>query len=492
MRQVITDDIGIVLARLSHGRLETEFGDFDIHVFHDGNEEAVVLSLGDIRGSSEILCRIHSECMCAHVFYSKECDCREQMEISQQWIVENQKGLIIYLRQEGKGNGAAAHVATLPLKRMNVPQNASYRKVGFREDARTYDIAVKILNFFRISSVTLVTSNMHKLEALKEAGVNVVSRYHAGQIIWLGKQREILVDNIKNKESEPPIQRCAGKRVFIIGDLNVDISIRDLMNRDFNKKRVGGTAFNAAIAFKETGCTPILFGKIGKDQDGELIASELRKTEIQSLLGTSSDKPTGVAYLYGSEIGPDGPKNSANDYDVVNLDQALVLAGVESGDVALLDGYIIYRLGDQHAASVVERVRSTGAFIIFDVVPHLIYKTIGLEEIKKVIKGKVDLLIGEHRTFAGLLGGRLASENVTSESVRVIMEEFDVRFLVLRYGVGNISSQEIWARTSPTTYVRHEKTTDTGYEDLPAEKHSGFGDRLTAQLIKRLIDEKEI
>ena len=492
MKQVITDDIGIVLARLSHGRLETEFGDFDIHVFHDGNEEAVVLSLGDIRGSSEVLCRIHSECMCGHVFYSNECDCREQMEVSQQWIVENQKGLIIYLRQEGKGNGAAAHVATLPLKRLNVPQNTSYKKVGFREDARTYDIAIKILNFFGIGSVTLVTSNMHKTEALKEAGITVVSRYHAGQIIWLGRQREILVDNIKNKESEPPIQRCAGKRVFIVGDLNIDISIRDLINRDFDKKRVGGTALNAAIAFKEIGCTPILFGRIGKDQDGELIVDQLRKTGIQSLIGISSDKPTGVAYLYGSEGGPDGPKNSANDYDLVTLDQALILAGLESGDIALLDGYVIYRLGAEHAASLVERVHSTGAFLIFDIVPHLIYKTVGLEEVKTAISGKVDLLIGEHRTFTGFLKGRIDSEKVTSETVGVIMEEFGVRLLVLRYGTGNISAQEIWGRTSANSYVRYEKITDTGYADLPAEKQSGFGDRLTAQLTKRLIDEKEI
>jgi sugar/nucleoside kinase (ribokinase family) len=333
---------------------------------------------------------------------------------------------------------------------------------------------------------------MHKAEALKDAGVTVVSRFHLGQIVWLGKQREILVDNIKNKESEPPIQRCAGKRVFIIGDLNVDISIRDLMNREFNRKRVGGTGFNAAKAFKETGCTPILFGKIGKDQDGELIVSELRKMEIQALLGMSSDKPTGVAYLYGSEIGPDGPKHSANDYDLENLDQALTLAGLDSGDIALLDGYVIYRLGVKHAAAMVDRLHATGAFVIFDIVPHLIYKTVGLEDIKTVINGKVDLLIGEHRTFAGLLSGRIASDTVTSDSVRIIMEELAVRFLVLRYGAGNISSQEIWARSSPATYMRYEKLNNTGYNDLPVEQHSGFGDRLTAQLIQRLIDQEEI
>src|SRR5437868_11222834 len=137
----VSDDFGIVLAHLAHGKLETEYWEFDLHVFHDGHEESIVLSLGNIRGGEGILCRVHSECMCGHVFLSTECDCREQMDVAQRWIAQDQRGLVIFLRQEGKGNGAAAHVATLPLKKLKISQSESYKRVGFSEDSRNYAMA---------------------------------------------------------------------------------------------------------------------------------------------------------------------------------------------------------------------------------------------------------------------------------------------------------------------------------------------------------------
>jgi GTP cyclohydrolase II len=484
----VSDDFGLVLARLAHGKLETDFGDFDIHVFHDGREEAVVLSLGNIRGCDEVLCRIHSECMCAHTFFSTECDCREQMETAQQWISENKKGLVIFLRQEGKGNGAAAHVATLPLKRKNLPQASSYRKVGFLEDGRSYLMAGKILNYFGIKSVTLITSNVHKIEGLTAFGVRVVPRYHLEQIIWLGRQREIFIDNIKHGESAPPLVRGDRQRVFIVGDLNVDVSIEDLINGHFERKKVAGTALNAAKAFQQEDFEPIIFGKIGKDVDGELITRELKSNNLRALLGITSGKQTGVAYLYSGDRGPDGPKNSANDYDLVNLDQALILSSLGPADIATIDAYVIDRLGIEHAASLLEKLDRTECFVVFDITPHLLYTKIEIEALKFALQGRVDLLIAEYRTFAGFLRGRIDADLFSPDSVNVIFKEFDVPLIVVRYGFENIGVQEVWKR-SGDTYLRYEKTNDTGYSELPKNERSGFGDKLTARLFRRLLED---
>ena len=102
----------VVLARLSTGKLNTRFGEFDVSVFHDGHEEALVLSKGTLGGERDVICRIHSECISSHVFFADECDCSEQMSQAQRLISERGLGLIIYLHQEGRGSGAAAHVAT--------------------------------------------------------------------------------------------------------------------------------------------------------------------------------------------------------------------------------------------------------------------------------------------------------------------------------------------------------------------------------------------
>ena len=78
----------MVLAKLAEGQLETDYGRFNIAVFHDGNEQAVVLSMGDLTGEENVICRIHSECISAHVFFGHVCDCRDQMMKSQKQYSE--------------------------------------------------------------------------------------------------------------------------------------------------------------------------------------------------------------------------------------------------------------------------------------------------------------------------------------------------------------------------------------------------------------------
>jgi hypothetical protein len=361
--------------------------------------------------------------------------------------------------------------------------------VGFKEDSRDYDMAVKILKFFGVQSVNLITCNKNKLEALQSSGINITSRFHLGNPIWLGKQRDIFVDNILHGESKPPLVRKDKKRVFVVGELNVDISIKDLENRNYNK-RAGGTAFNASRALKKEDFEPIIFGKIGEDPDGTLISDTLRQEDIISLLGTTSEKQTGIAYIFDrNDMPPDGPKESANDYDLNNLDQAIVLADLSKSDLILLDGYIIDRLGIEHTCHLFDKIEQIGAPIVFDLVPHLLYERFDLECIKKIIRNRVKLLIGEYRTFMGFLGGSTIDNKPSTNDVKQILQEFSTEFLIIRYGIENIGSQEIWTLENNDILIRHQEIPDTGYTNVSHSNRIGFGDILTAQALKRL-DQK--
>src|SRR4030095_6117049 len=97
-----------MIACLAERNLKTKFGIFKEILFYDGQKESIALVKGDIAGKENVLCRVHSSCISAHIFNSIECECREEMGISQGLIEKAGKGVIIWLDQEGKGNGHLA------------------------------------------------------------------------------------------------------------------------------------------------------------------------------------------------------------------------------------------------------------------------------------------------------------------------------------------------------------------------------------------------
>lgn len=105
-----------MVVRIATGTLETKFGIFKEFLYYNGQKETIALVMGDVQEEENVLCRVHSSCIAAHVFNSIECDCREQMEISQQLIQKAGQGIIIWLDQEGKANG---HFALLKSKDHN-------------------------------------------------------------------------------------------------------------------------------------------------------------------------------------------------------------------------------------------------------------------------------------------------------------------------------------------------------------------------------------
>lgn len=445
-----------VLALLSEGILDTEYGEFKMSVFHDGHEQAIVLSKGKLAGQDNVLCRIHSECVSAHFFSGLTCDCKQQMVASQRLIQQAGKGLIILLEQEGRGCGAAAHVATLDLKRNMIDQPEAYRMAGFPDDIRRYDMAAKIIQYWQIKSVVLISSNVHKIAFLKDWGIDVVGSQEISSFIILGRSADNRVAYIKKGESKPVVDKSESDRwIFVVGDLNMDYIISPTSFPqsgilDKPKPIIGGTAFNAAVAFKDKGFEPIVFGKIGNDSDGQYIQQELESRSIKSLVGISEDRHTGTC----SVIFVEGTKqrwlikeeNNANDYDLDYLKQSLHMSQIGSGDFVFLVGHPFVRLGIDHTKKLVDMISQTGAKMILDVVPHNMHESITFDQFNHVIEDKVSILIGEYNTLMQLAGCKVIQEHPTPDDMEALFGKFRSRVLVVRSGIGSISKQIVCKR----------------------------------------------
>lgn len=161
-----------MIVRLAEGILRTKFGVFREILYYDGQKESIALVMGDV-GGGDVLCRVHSSCIRGHVFASVECDCREQMEISQSLIQRAGRGVIIWFDQEGRGNGHMALLASIKLKSEGLSQTEAYLKLGYEADARSYKRAAEILEDLRVESIVLLTNNPRKVKDLENENVSV-------------------------------------------------------------------------------------------------------------------------------------------------------------------------------------------------------------------------------------------------------------------------------------------------------------------------------
>lgn len=118
-----------------------------------------------------MLCRVHSHCISAHIFNSVECDCREQMELAQRLIQVAGRGVVIWLDQEGKGNGHLALLASRQLKDAGSSQTDAYVQLGYAADARRYVRAAEVLRELGVRSITLMTNNPEKAGQLRDDGL---------------------------------------------------------------------------------------------------------------------------------------------------------------------------------------------------------------------------------------------------------------------------------------------------------------------------------
>ena len=162
-----------MISRSAERALETKFGIFTEVLYYDGRRESVALVMGELSGGENVLCRIHSACIGGHVFNSVECECAAEMASAQKAIQRAGRGVIIYLDQEGKGNGHRALMLSIPFKKAGHSQGDAYELAGYSSDARTYDEAAAILKDLGVSSVLLLSGGERKSNELKLLGINV-------------------------------------------------------------------------------------------------------------------------------------------------------------------------------------------------------------------------------------------------------------------------------------------------------------------------------
>ncbi len=183
--------------------LPTPNGPFDVVVyrFGDGNglqaEEHCALVKGDIRGPEPVLTRIHSECLTGEVFGSLKCDCREQFDAAMAAIAKVGRGVIVYLRQEGRGIGLGNKIRAYALQAEGKDTVEANLALGFADDERSYDMAATILDDLGVGSVALMTNNPRKLAGLEQAGVKVAR--HVPH--WVGSH-ELNSDYLEAKRSK--------------------------------------------------------------------------------------------------------------------------------------------------------------------------------------------------------------------------------------------------------------------------------------------------
>jgi GTP cyclohydrolase II len=164
-----------MIVKLAEHDLNTKFGRYHEILFYDGQRESYALTMGDVRDREDVLCRMHSSCIFAHHFNSIECDCREQMEISQQLIERAGTGIVIWLEQEGKGNGHFALMKSKEKMREGLSQSEAYEAVGFKKDARDYARAADVLSELGVKSIVMLTDNPAKVKTLADLGITVAA-----------------------------------------------------------------------------------------------------------------------------------------------------------------------------------------------------------------------------------------------------------------------------------------------------------------------------
>ena len=161
------------LERYAEADLPTAHGSFRLVVYRVGAEEHLAVVRGDVRDASGVLARVHSECMTGEVLGSLKCDCREQLDTALAAIARAGRGVVVYLRQEGRGIGLGNKIRAYALQAEGKDTVEANVALGFAPDLRSYEQAAAILAELGVKSVALMTNNPDKLAGLEKAGVPV-------------------------------------------------------------------------------------------------------------------------------------------------------------------------------------------------------------------------------------------------------------------------------------------------------------------------------
>ncbi len=155
--------------RLGHFRL---YGFYD----HQTDEEHTALVMGNVRGAQNLPVRVHSECHTGDVWGSLRCDCREQLELAVRYVAEHKRGVVVYMRQEGRGIGLMNKLRAYKLQELGFDTVEANEQLGFPAEARDYRVTACILRLLGVESLELMSNNPDKIEKLKAYGVDISGR----------------------------------------------------------------------------------------------------------------------------------------------------------------------------------------------------------------------------------------------------------------------------------------------------------------------------
>lgn len=159
--------------------LPTRHGQFQVYVFRHASEpekEHVAIVAGEVQGGEDVQIRLHSECLTSEVLGSLKCDCREQLEFALEQLGRVGRGVVLYLRQEGRGIGLANKVRAYALQARGADTVDANRALGLPDDTRNYEQSVAMLRLLGVRSVRVMTNNPDKVEALRRLGLEVRGR----------------------------------------------------------------------------------------------------------------------------------------------------------------------------------------------------------------------------------------------------------------------------------------------------------------------------
>ena len=178
MLDVMTPERPIRVRVEAAAELPSQFGSFRVHVFTNDRDdkEHVALVHGDVFGVEDVPTRVHSECLTGDVLGSLRCDCRPQLERALSRIGAMPRGVVLYLRQEGRGIGLANKIRAYELQEKGLDTVDANLALGFRDDERRYDVAVAMLRTLGVRSVQLLTNNPDKVAQLEQYGMRVSAR----------------------------------------------------------------------------------------------------------------------------------------------------------------------------------------------------------------------------------------------------------------------------------------------------------------------------